>query len=71
MFLSDKSYAAVSSHECDVTKVESGSDSLMVFVENCEVRPGPNTTMSQGNASTDDISGPQTYLWFAQSSVDV
>ncbi|MBE0388695.1 hypothetical protein PLUTE_a4999 [Pseudoalteromonas luteoviolacea DSM 6061] len=43
----------------------------MVFVENCEVRPGPNTTMSQGNASKDDISGPQTYLWFAQSSVDV
>ncbi len=69
--LSGQAHAAISSHECDVTKVESGSDSIIVFVENCEVRSGPNSTMSQGNAYTNDTSGSQTYLWIAESSAEV
>ncbi len=64
-------FAAISSHECNVAKVESGEDSIIVFVENCERRSGPDTTMSQGNAFTNDASGSQTYIWIAQTSAEV
>ncbi len=67
----EQSHAAVSAHECNVAKVESGSGSIIVFVENCEVKSGPDSTMHQGNAYTNDTEESLVYLWLAQDSDEI
>ena len=62
---------AYSSHECDIEKIEAGSDAILIYVDNCTLKSGDVATIPQGNGFTNDATGSQSYLWLAQTESEV
>ena len=62
---------AFSSHECDIDKVETGADAILIYVDSCTLRAGEDVSIPRGNGFTNDSTGSQNYLWLAQNAADV